>query len=120
MKWAVKISDVGTEVKELYKNTKQFDFVVDGKRKDMNDYVVHFAGELPAEELTEGDEVVFGDTVFYILALGKDVNRHIREHGACTMDFSGGLVAKGPCVMMLDGIDTNKDFLQAGIPFCIH
>ena len=35
MKWKIRISEVGSEVKELIQESKQFDLVIEGKRNDM-------------------------------------------------------------------------------------
>lgn len=114
MKWNIKISEVGSEVQKLLQSSKQFDLVIEGKREDMREYTVHFSGELPGEPLREGDQVTIGNTDLFIVALGKKVNEHLRGHGACTVDLSGGLVAKGDCVMMLDGVFEGYGFLQNG------
>ena len=112
MKWKIRISEVGSEVKELVESTKQFDLVIEGKRKDMRDFTVHFDGGFPAEPLKAGDEFTIGGTSLYIVALGEEVNEHLKGHGACTIDLSGGLVPSGPCVVMLDGVFENFDFLR--------
>lgn len=112
MKWKIRISEVGSEVKELVESTKQFDLVIEGKRKDMRDFTVHFDGGLPAEPLKEGDEFTIGGTSLFVVALGNEVNEHLKGHGACTIDLSGGLVPSGSCVVMLDGVFDNFDFLR--------
>ncbi len=112
MKWKIRISEVGSEVKELIQESKQFDLVIEGKRNDMRDFTVHFDGGLPVEPLKEGDEFIIGGTSLYIIALGERVNEHLKGHGACTIDFSGGLAPSGTCVIMLDGVYENFDFLR--------
>ena len=112
MKWKIRISEVGSEVKELVESSKQFDMVIEGKRNDMRDFTVHFDGGFPKEPLKEGDTFTIGGTDLYIIALGEQVNEHIKNHGACTVDFSGGLAPSGPCVVMLDGAYENFDFLR--------
>ena len=112
MKWKIRISEVGSEVKELIETAKQFDLVIEGKRNDMRDFTVHFDGGFPVEPLKEGDEFTIGGTSMYIIALGEQVNEHIKGHGACTIDFSGALAPRGPCVIMLDGVYENFDFLR--------
>ena len=78
MKWKIRISEVGREVKELIETAKQFDLVIEGKRNDMRDFTVHFDGGFPVEPLKEGDEFTIGGTSMYIIALGEQVNEHIK------------------------------------------
>jgi sorbitol-specific phosphotransferase system component IIA len=119
MKWMAKVSNVGKEVKEIAEATKQFDFVIDGKRADMNDFVVHFSGGLPVADLQVNDEVIMGNSLFYIVALGEKANQHLKTHGACTIDLSGGLVAKEDCDIVLAGMENDFSFLENGNSFVI-
>lgn len=112
MKWKIRISEVGSEVKDLIEASKQFDLVIEGRRKDMRDFTVHFDGGFPMEPLAEGDEFTIGGTSLFVTAIGGKVNDHLKEHGACTIDLSGGLVPSGSCVVMLDGVFENFDFLR--------
>ncbi len=112
MKWKIRISEVGSEVKELIEASKQFDLVIEGKRKDMREFTVHFDGGLPVEPLKEGDEFTIGGASLFVTAIGDKVNEHLKRHGACTIDLSGGLVPSGPYVVMLDGVFDNFDFLR--------
>ena len=114
MKWKVRISEVGYEVKDLLKASKQFDLVIQGKRKDMKDFTVHFDGELPKIPFENGDEIVIGGQTLYIIALGDQANKHLLEHGACTIDFSGGMVPSGSDAIMVDGDYHGFDFIYAG------
>lgn len=117
MKWMAEITNVGTEAEEIYKEKKQFVFCQRKRASGIEDFVVQHDGRTPDEDLKEGDEVRFDRKVFYILALGNQVNRSIREQGTCTMDFSGDLVARDACTIMLDGEETDSFFVKKGSTF---
>ena len=114
MKWQAIISEVGVEVQDLLESSHQFDLVIEGRRDDMRDFTIHFAGELPTEDLTVGDAVTIDGTELFILAIGEQFKEHFRKHGACTVELSGGFVPETPYNVILEGDFERTDFLRDG------
>ena len=114
MKWKAEISEVGREVPELLESTHMFDLVSEGRREDMRDFTVHFTGGLPKEPIKAGDTLVIGNTELFVIALGDDFNEHLRDHAACTVELSTGMVAHSPGGIVLEGVYEGYEFLKKG------
>ena len=114
MKWQATITDVGSEVIDLLKTGHMFDLVIEGKREDMRDFTVHFSGELPYTPIVSGDTFSIGNRDFIVIAVGSQFNEHFKEHGACTVEMSTGLVPSSPYNMIIDDIFDGYNFLKKG------
>ena len=120
MKWQAKITEVGNEVIDLLEASHMFDLVTEGKREDMRDYTVHFTGGIPDQPIKEGDIVSIGATELVVVAMGEQFNDHLRDHGACTVEMSTGIVPGSPCSVILDGAYKDYGFLKKGAEICIN
>lgn len=89
MKWNTRILKVGSDVKELFVNTKRVDFRPNDRETDLADYSVIYDQRPTA-------------------------NWKLKERGTCTFDFSGKREPSGTVAIMLSGVGFADKCLREG------